>query len=70
MAVRIIIDLEDAKGYGKEDERWLDPSNYSTLTGFIQCINEQKKSEVEHIGTVIETDIKQEKVKTVYRFKA
>jgi hypothetical protein len=70
MAVRIIIDLEDAKGYGNEDERWLDPSNYSTLTGFIQCINEQKKSEVEHLSTIIETDIKNEEVKTVYKFIA
>jgi len=70
MAVKIIIELPDAKGYGGESEAWLDPSNYSTLTGFIQCINEQKKSEVEHLSTVIESDIKNEEVKTVYTFKA
>jgi hypothetical protein len=70
MAVKIIIELPDAKGYGSESDKWLDPSNYSTLTGFIQCINEQKKSEVEHLSTVIESDIKNEEVKTVYKFKA
>lgn len=70
MAVKIILELPDVKGYGSESEEWLDPSNYATLTGFIQCLNEQKKSVTEHVSTVIETDIKNEEVRTVYTFKA
>ena len=69
MSIRIIIDLENAEGYGNPSEPRLDPKYYSSFMEFIRHINEGN-SKVKHKKTRIETDIEGHKVKTVYKFKA